>query len=101
MDYKKIISEITSLEKKEILLNKNMKIQHIFKSKNKNYSQKDKRDFLDLWNEYIELFLEIEKLIKKTKYRKFYIFKNYSKLILQRYLLRLYFYILQELLVIF
>lgn len=101
MDYKKIISEIKSLEKKEILLNKNMKIQHIFKSKNKNYTARDKQDFLELWDEYIDLFLDLENLIKKTKYRKFIILKNYSKLVLQRYLLRLYFYILQELLLSF
>ena len=101
MNYKKIIAEIKLLEKWHILLNKNLRIQPIFRSKNKNYTQKDKEDFLALWDEYTELFLHLERLIKKTKYRKFYIFKNYSKLVLQRYLLRLYFYILQELLLVF
>lgn len=101
MDYKKIIFQIQSLEEKQEWLLKTLKNHSIFDTKNNNYTVKDKQDFLLLWREYIVLFHIIEKLIKKNNYRKFYILKNYSKLVLQRYLLRFYFHILQQLLIIF
>ena len=101
MDYKKIIFQIKSLEEKQEWLFKTLKNHSIFDTKNNNYTEKDKKDFLLLWREYVVLFHKIEKLIKKNKYRKFYILKNYSKLILQRYLLRFYFHVLQQLLITF
>jgi hypothetical protein len=101
MDYKKTIFQIKFLEEKQEWLFNELKNHSIFDTKNNNYTDKDKKDFLLLWGEYVILFKNIEKLIKKNKYRKFIIFKNYSKLVLQRYLLRFYFHILQQLLIHF
>ncbi len=91
MKYQKILKEINFLEKEYKILNKKFKNLNILKSKNDSYIKADKAELRKNWTKYIDFFSKLQKLIKLTKYRKFYFFVDYNKLVLRKYILVFYF----------
>ncbi len=91
MNYNKILSKIQKLEEKSLLLLTELKSHNILKTENDLYLKSDKDSFKLLWEKYIVLFLELQSLIKKTSYRKYIFFTDYNKLVLNKYLLFIYF----------
>ncbi len=55
------------------------------------YTKSDKTEILQIWQEYISIFERFQFLIKKTKYRKYFIFIDHDKIVLKKYLLVSYF----------
>ena len=87
----KILKEIKILETEYKNLNKEFKNHKILKSNLNKYLKEDKDSFKILWLKYIDFFSRLQKLIKLSKYRRFYFFVNYHKLILRKYVLVFYF----------
>jgi len=85
-----VLEEIKNLELKYEKLNKKFKKLNILKTKKYYYNEKDKSNFLFLWEKYIEFFKRLKKLIKQNKYRKFFFIINYEKMVIRRYLLIFY-----------
>ena len=75
MNYQKNIFQIKSLEEKFEWLLVDFKKLSLLETKNNNYREEDKQEFLLLWKEFVLLFLKIEKLIHKNNYRKYFILK--------------------------
>ena len=99
--YKKQIEEIDNLFREYNIILKELKKHLIIKSKLNDYLKEDKDSFKLLWKKYILFFSKIRKLISKSRYRKYFIFIDYNKLIIRRYLLIFYLNILIELLNVF
>jgi len=85
-----ILEEIRNLELRYEKLNKKFKKLNILKTKKYYYNEKDKSDFLFLWEKYIDFFKKLKKLIKQNKYRRFFFIINYEKMVIRRYLLIFY-----------
>ena len=92
-----ILEQIEILEKKYKKLNKKFSKLKILKTKNSVYIEKDKTELLLLWEKYIIFFKKLRKFINKYKYRKFFVFIDYEKMIIRRYLLIFYFNCLVDL----
>lgn len=101
MKLQTIPKEIKNLEIEYKSLKKELKCNRLITSKKNTYTKQDKNDFLILWKKYIKLFRRLQYLIKKTKYRRFFVFINYDKLVIRRYLLIFYFNCLVDVLKIF
>ena len=97
MNSKKIFSEISSLEKKYEVIKQELESHKLLKSNLNSYIKKDKESFLVLWVKYIDFFSNLQKLIKETKYRKYFVFIDYDKIILRKYLLSYYFNVIVDL----
>ncbi|MDQ7023013.1 MAG: hypothetical protein Q9M97_05805 [Candidatus Gracilibacteria bacterium] len=91
MKIPKILKQIKKLEKQYSSLEKEIKINKLLNSELNSYLEKDKQDFKKLWIKYINFFLELQKLIKVLKYRRFFFFINYNNLLLRKYILIFYF----------
>jgi len=91
MKNSKILKEIKILEKEFKVLKKEFKNHKLIQSKLNNYIKEDKESFKILWTKYIIFFTWLQKLIKVSKYRRFYFFVNYNKIILRKYILVFYF----------
>ena len=96
MKINNILSEIEVLKKDYKELKKELKNHKILQSKKDLYIKEDKESFLLLWKNYIDLFSRIQKLIKRSKYRKYFFFIIYNKMVLRKYLLVFYFNIILE-----
>ena len=101
MNTKTILKEIKSLELDYTNLILELKKSKILKTKENFYNVEDKDSFLILWRKYIKFFKRLQYIIRKTKYRSFFVFINYDKLLIRRYLLIFYFNSLVDLLNIF
>lgn len=101
MNHQKIFKEIKKLEKQKIELFKKLEIQGILKSKPWLYTKQDKESFKLLWIEYIKFFSYLQKLIRKSYYRKYFFIIDYNKFILRKYLLIFYYKTIVDLLDIF
>lgn len=97
----KSLSEITFLEEVFLWVQKKLKQSELIQSECNSYTQEGKQEFIELWKEVVVLFLRIKKEVKRNKYRRFFIFINYNKLIIRRYVLILYFEYLTKILEIF
>lgn len=98
MKYKKILKEFAWLEAEYKKLYTLLKHHPLLCSKKNVYFKEDKESFLLLWKLYIKFFHKLKFLIKKTKYRKFFIFVDYNKLVLRRYVLIFYFNMINDIL---
>ena len=87
----KILKEIKILENDFKKLNKKLNNHNLIKSQLHKYLICDKESFNKLWKEYISFFNRLKKLIRKTRYRKIFIFISYDKLVLRRYILIFYY----------
>jgi len=91
MKNSRILKEIKSLEQDYKILNKEFKNLNILKSEKNTYIKEDKESFKIFWLKYIDFFTKLKKLIKFSKYRSFYFFVDYNKIILRKYILVFYF----------
>lgn len=101
MNHVQIFSKINNIKDDYKILLKDLKNHNIIKSKVNNYLKDDKESFKILWWRYIIFFLDLKKIMKLSKYRKWFILIDYNKLVLLRYLSIFYFNILVDLLKIF
>lgn len=97
MNSKKILYKIIVIEKDYNKLKKELENHKILKSKENFYLKEDKESFKKLWNKYIDLFSELEKLIKYSKYRSYFFFIKYDKIVLRKYILSYYYNIIIDL----
>ena len=97
MQYKETLTQIKKLEEKYKKLNKKILSSNILNSKKNSYLSEDKKEFLILWKKYIVFFKELRKLIRKNKFRKFFFYLDYNKLLIKRYLLIFYYNCLVDL----
>jgi len=98
MNVKQLIKETKEIEEIYKVLFVEFKNHKILKTKLNSYIKEDRESFLLLWEKYITLLKKTQFLIKKSKYRSFFIIINNDKLIIKRYLLIFYFNILVDLL---
>ena len=98
MKPKQTLKKLKTLEKEYSVLKNQLRKQPILQAKNNHYLSSDKEEFKALWEKYTIFFRAFQKLIKKTKYRKFFIFRNFNNLVLKKYMLRRYFNILWDIL---
>jgi len=91
MKTKNILNKIHKIEKDYEKLNHKLSKCNLLKSKKNSYLSSDKKEFLDLWEKYISFFKELRYLINKNNYRTFFVFIDYNKLLIRRYLLIFYF----------
>ena len=91
MKTQKIQAKFAGLEKEYARLKKDFEKSAILHTENNNYLASDKEAFLAIWKRYMRLFEKIRKLVPKTRYRKYFLFIDYNKFVLRKYLLVFYF----------
>lgn len=91
MKIQKIQAKFVGLEKEYAKLKKDFEKSAILHTENNNYLASDKEAFLAIWKRYMRLFHKIRKLIPKTRYRKYFLYIDYNKFVLRKYLLVFYF----------
>jgi hypothetical protein len=101
MNHKKIYKKLQKLELDYKILLKEIKNHKIINSEVNHYLKEDKESFKLLWKKYIVFFDSLKRLMKFSKYRKWFIFKDYNKLVLLRYISVFYFNVLIDLIKIF
>jgi len=101
MNYKKINKNILILEQKYTKINKRFWELNILKSKEYQYLQEDKNELKKIWLEYIIIFDNLKNLLRFSRYRKYIFFLDYNKIVLNKYLIHLYFKILSDLIIHF
>lgn len=97
MRTKQLYLEVKILDKKYKKLKNKLKKSSILNTRKNNYLKSDKESFKLLWLEYIEFFTYIQKLVKKSWCRKYYIFFDYNKVVLKKYFLTYYFNVIIDL----
>lgn len=98
MHYKKIYKKIFQIEKEYKILKSDLDKEPLLNSKINHYLKDDKEQFKIFWKRYIKFFDKLKKLLKASKYRNFFFFINYNKLVLNKYLVHFYFNAILDLL---
>lgn len=101
MKLKNILGQIDLCREESISLQNRFKKLGILNTKTDTYLPSDTQELFELWKEFILLFLKFQKILKKTYYRRLFIFKDYNNLILYRFVLIEYFSLIMKLNLLF
>ena len=87
MKTKNILLKIKKIDKNFDYFIKKLKNQDIVKNKTTYYTQKEKKEFLDFWEEFIKFTKDFQDFIDSIKYKKFFIIFSYDNFVVKRYLI--------------
>ncbi len=87
MKTKNILLKIKKIDKNFFNFIKKLKNQDIVKNKTTYYTQKEKKEFLDFWEEFIKFTKDFQDFIDSIKYKKFFIIFSYDNFVVKRYLI--------------
>lgn len=92
----KILYRIKLAENEYKNLKDELQKHPILQSKKDTYLKIDQVSFLEIWKQYMTLFSDLQSLVFASRYRKYFIFLDYNKMVIRKYVLVLYFNIIME-----